>query len=123
MVQLQIIRHGDALVRHPDAERPLSEGGVKSIQRLRCLIGSDLPDFVVSSPLIRARQTAEILADANRYVVWDEVLPGGEPNKVLSRIEAEGFSCICIVSHQPLVGRLIGHLTGEASFGQIGRRA
>lgn len=120
IVRLQIVRHGEAVMLHPDSERPLSDAGIRSIRRLQEQVACDLPDLVVSSPLTRARQTAEILIGSDQYVVWNEVIPAGEAKIVFDKIVAEDVTGVCIVSHQPLVSRLIKYLTNETGFIETG---
>ena len=70
MKKLYIIRHGKASQQMmPDIKRPLIEKGIKRTRKF----GKKLketgvkPDLIVSSPAIRAYQTAEILADIFDY--------------------------------------------------------
>jgi phosphohistidine phosphatase len=76
------------------------------------------PDRIFSSPLPRARQTAEIVRGAAPHAPaiepLDELLPEWEPSELLATLEerdaAEGR--VLLVSHQPLAGRLAALLTG-----------
>lgn len=68
MTQLHLLRHadaGDPLAWHgPDDQRPLSDKGQKQADRLgRFLAGLGFhPDAILTSPKVRAAQTAEIVA-------------------------------------------------------------
>ena len=73
MIALHLLRHahaGDPERWHgDDAERPLSEKGRRQSERLgRLLAGVDeAPDLFISSPKVRARETAELVAAACQY--------------------------------------------------------
>jgi phosphohistidine phosphatase len=76
------------------------------------------PDRIFSSPLLRARQTAEIVREgtsAPQVDELDELLAEGEPAEVLAALRAHGAVTghVLLVTHQPLAGRLAGLLTGE----------
>ena len=84
MIALHLLRHahaGDPERWHgDDAERPLSEKGRRQSERLgRLLAGVDeAPDLFITSPKVRARETAELVAAAlDVKVVVDKRLGGG----------------------------------------------
>ena len=68
--ELYIMRHGKAAPRGPaysdDAKRPLTPQGIKDLQEVsRGLIRLGVEvDWIVSSPLVRARETAQIVAES-----------------------------------------------------------
>jgi phosphohistidine phosphatase len=72
-MEVYMLRHGDAVPRgtpgYPNDDRPLTEGGVKKLteaaKAIPGLAGS--LDVIVSSPLIRALDTAKIAAEAAGY--------------------------------------------------------
>src|SRR5262249_49031694 len=73
-MQLYIVRHGIAIDREdpkspPDPERFLTEEGIektKEVARGVVRLGI-VPDLLISSPYVRAMQTAEIFAAAFKY--------------------------------------------------------
>ena len=76
-------------------------------------------DLVATSPLPRARQSAEIVARAcgieDRLVEWTELAQGHDPRTVLARMhtECESDSCpstVMIVGHEPGLSTLISHI-------------
>jgi phosphohistidine phosphatase len=89
-MQLYIVRHGIAIDREdpkcpPDPDRYLTEEGIEktkeAAQGVRAL--GAVPDVLLSSPYVRAMQTAEIFADALKYPQekirrTDLLLPGSE---------------------------------------------
>jgi phosphohistidine phosphatase len=102
-----------------DAERPLSDKGHRQAERVgRLLAGTDeAPDLLVTSPRLRAAQTAEVVAAAlDIRVVEDGRLAGP--------LSAEGVEEIlgsagpaerpCIVGHDPDFSELLGDLIGVA---------
>jgi phosphohistidine phosphatase len=124
---IDLVRHGEALpsAAGGDAARPLSAAGRAAIERLRERLAADgwSPDRILASPLLRARQTAELLVAAARPAPAIEISaalePDQDPAAVLDVIAPLGTDDghIVLVTHQPLVGRLAIELTGrEAGF-------
>ncbi len=68
VTELHFLRHASAADREtwdqPDEQRPLTEKGRRQAERLgRLLVAAGFtPDAVITSPLVRARETAEIVA-------------------------------------------------------------
>lgn len=122
-LKLYLLRHADAgdpeRWHGDDAERPLSPKGVRQAERLgRHLkaIGFD-PDVVISSPKVRARDTAEIVARAaGREVRIDARLAGSFDTKGLDEIlaDAERPERPLIVGHDPDFSDVAARLTGVA---------
>lgn len=121
-MELMLIRHGiagqkisGAVVN--DAQRPLSDEGREETH----LVGLALkrlglkPDLVVTSPLVRANQTAVIIADVfgitQSVRVCDALAPGGTASdlyKFLANVrQAEQ---LFLVGHEPDMGRLAATL-------------
>jgi phosphohistidine phosphatase len=121
--ELYLIRHGLAEERGEawpdDAKRPLTEDGMsrlrkqsRGLARLGVVI-----DTVLTSPLVRTRQTAEIVAAAfepKPHVVNVESLaPGGAHAAILADIEKHAKKArIAIVGHEPGIGELAARLIG-----------
>jgi phosphohistidine phosphatase len=121
--ELYLIRHGVAEARGDawpdDAKRPLTERGVARLRKsARALARMGLSiDVVLTSPLVRTRQTAEIVAaafDPRPAVVNVEALtPGGSHAGVLAELEKHlRRGHIAIVGHEPGIGELAGRLAG-----------
>ena len=121
MIALHLLRHahaGDPEKWHgDDAERPLSEKGRRQAERLgRLLRGVDeAPDLFITSPKVRARETAELVATAlDVRVVVDKRVGGGLDLSTLSDVliahaDAERP---CVVGHDPDFSELLGDLLG-----------
>jgi phosphohistidine phosphatase len=122
-MQLYILRHGHAAARADltadDADRPLTEEGkalmAHEAATLRRLAVK--PDLIITSPLTRARQTAEIIAaglDAEERVIDDARVGEGFGAKRLRRMLAEhdDAGSIMVVGHEPDLSVVIRKLTG-----------
>jgi phosphohistidine phosphatase len=121
-MELYFLRHATALSKNEagvstDAERPLSAEGKKEMKEaakgMRKLVVS--PDLVLSSPYLRARQTAEIAAEVlgfDKKIEFTEILTPDADfknfNKLLDRFE--GDENILFVGHQPALGGFISAL-------------
>ena len=124
MFELYLIRHGVAAERGlawpDDAKRPLTEEGIgrmkkaaKGLKRLDVRL-----DVVVSSPLVRARQTAEVVAgvfDEMPPLVFTAALaPGGRYSDLLADLQTQvRRTRIALVGHEPDLGRLAARLAGS----------
>lgn len=76
-------------------------------------------DAMVSSPLVRAMQTAELLADAVDYLGVIEshtaFTPGSHPSVACKEILARGSS-VAVVGHEPCMSDLAAFLVGQPGF-------
>lgn len=75
-MQLHLIRHGDAVPRKgKGSEYPLSPTGVRQAGLLANRLAKIPPDHLYSSPILRAKQTAEVVAGkTGREIIWEERL-------------------------------------------------
>jgi phosphohistidine phosphatase len=121
--ELYLIRHGVAEERGDawpdDTKRPLTEDGMsrlrkqaRGLTRLGVVV-----DVVLTSPLVRTRQTAEIVAgafDPRPHIVNVESLaPGGAQTAILADLEKHAKKArIAIVGHEPGIGELAARLIG-----------
>jgi len=123
MRTLLLLRHAksahadDAL---PDHDRPLSERGRRSAERMGHLL-TDLglvPDTILSSTSQRTQETAELVAEAGdvlRAVEYDERLYLATDEsiiRILSRVPARA-QCVMIVGHNPGLESLVRSFTGR----------
>ena len=119
-MELYIFRHGiaaDAAAGQSDADRALTDAGRKKtaevVQTAR-RAGVD-PSLIVSSPYLRAMQTARIAADEFRYrgeVLRTETLvPHGTPEDVWSELrDYRDERAVLLAGHEPLLSRLVAWL-------------
>jgi phosphohistidine phosphatase len=125
-VQLLIIRHGPAGDRaeweaagRDDRLRPLTSAGKKEVRRVSkglAELASDL-DILASSPLVRAMQTAEIVAE--RYgctpVTLEALAPESDPDKVVRWLgEQRSAEVVGLVGHEPDLGALASLLLAKS---------
>lgn len=129
MMQIVLVRHGVAEDREtfqgPDAERSLTGKGERRTREAAAGLRSLLPELAVvgTSPYVRARQTAKIIAavyaESGRrpeLETVDAMQPGGEPAAVsdwLGRLG--GAEHVALVGHEPDLSGLMAWLTtGES---------
>src|SRR5262245_52934118 len=122
--ELYLIRHAVAEDRGDDwpddAKRPLSEDGASRMRKAaRGLerIGVTL-DVIVTSPLVRTRQTAEIVAGALNpkppIVAAESHAPGGAYQAIVADLEKQSKRArIALVGHEPGIGELAARLIGS----------
>jgi phosphohistidine phosphatase len=121
--ELYLVRHAIADERGPqwpnDAKRPLTEQGIarftEAVEGLR-RIDVEI-DEIFTSPLVRAKQTAEILAAGLKHKPHVRVLralePGHGPAAVIARLAEEAKKGrVALVGHEPDLGDLASHLLG-----------
>jgi phosphohistidine phosphatase len=120
-MQLLIVRHGIAVDRgapgQADEDRALTEEGQKKFREVAQGLAEILPapDVLLTSPLVRARETAEIAAKAWGGLALEEesALAGGSPAKILGALKPHREkSLVAIFGHEPDVSELVAHLIG-----------
>ena len=124
-VKVYVVRHGEAEEQRPgrpDAERELTREGRAQFEGVAAglaALGIGL-EKLLTSPLIRARQTAEILAEAlkgPKPVEIEALAPGGSFEAVFRALR-EPSQSVALVGHEPALGALVSlATTGLASDG------
>jgi phosphohistidine phosphatase len=126
-MQLWLIRHAVAVERDefdgPDAERPLTDKGRKRFRECCDWLAdrSVTPDAVLSSPLVRAAETAAILARAfglkkTSLGFTDLLAPGLELKALLQFVREQTGECIALVGHEPDFSECLSQLVGGGAF-------
>ena len=114
-MRLFIVRHAEATQGQPDDLRPLTEAGRDAARSLGKQLAADgvQPDAVLTSPLLRARETAaEIARAVGVESEPDERLaPGATPDDVRAAAAGRG-NTVLVVGHQPDCGRAAAALGG-----------
>lgn len=121
--EIYLVRHAIAEERGDawpdDTKRPLTRDGAERMKRItRGLRAIDMRvDVILTSPLVRAVQTAEILSDgleAHPGVLRVQALaPGNSPARVAGALAAHRKSrAIAVVGHEPGLGELAAWLIG-----------
>jgi len=119
-MRLFLVRHGIA-VDHiggaitRDSERPLTEEGTTEMKLVAKALTkiNKKPDLILSSPLVRARQTAEIIAEAFNMdvVLTDSLAPAGSHSLIFKAINKhQGVNQVYLVGHEPDMGMLLNKL-------------
>ena len=132
---IYIVRHGTAVDVgedgvNGDADRHLSKlGRVKTVEVARGLqsLGC-VPDCIVSSPLVRARQTAEIMAEilAPGLVidVVDQLAPGARTLAIVAWLQKRPCRSALLVGHMPDLNELGSCLlTGQTNVEMVLKKA
>ena len=124
--EVYIMRHGIAENRGPaypdDSERPLTADGKKKMReaaRGLARLCSGL-DWIVSSPLVRARQTAEIVEEElgarTPLDFCDALAPGGEAQALLKFLGTHSDRRrVLVTGHEPDLSTLAARLVGASS--------
>ena len=116
---IYFLRHGEADWpdwKKPDDERPLTEKGKKEMHEVGAFLAnlSVKPDVVLTSPLPRASQTAEITAryiDA-KCVEEESLAPGFGRSELKKLLQNRGGKSVMLVGHEPDFSRTVCKLTG-----------
>jgi phosphohistidine phosphatase len=116
-MRLYIVRHAKAADGDPDELRPLTREGRATARSVGERLAADgvRPDAVLSSPLLRARETATEIAHAvGVEAESDERLaPGATPDDIRAAATGRGETVV-VVGHQPDFGRAAAALGGGA---------
>jgi len=129
-MELVFLRHGLAVDREEwkgeDESRPLTAEGVERtkevVRGLRAL--KVRPNVILSSPLLRARETAEIakkgLSSDAKVELVDELTPSAAPDRVIARLaDLAGKPVVLCVGHEPHLSTTISAMVSgkiAASF-------
>ncbi len=111
-----LVRHAHSDPGEPDSRRPLSARGRQEAAALAELLRthSTPPRLVLSSPLLRARQTAEQIAKATGadLGVDERLLPGATSSLLREAVEVTAGP-VAAVGHQPDCSEITVELTGS----------
>ena len=109
-----VIRHAAAELAHPsgDAARRLTPDGVKRMKKVARALSSIgvRPEIIYTSPLARARETAEIVASAlgeTDVVECEHLAPGHAPASVIDFLRHAKCRSAAVVGHEPQLGELV----------------
>ena len=120
MSKLYLVQHGEALAKEVDPDRPLSERGVRDVEKMALfLLRSGISvGRILHSGKRRAEQTAQLLAVAITPGVQPESVEGINPNDdVVSFGEKLGDlnEDTLIAGHLPFMARLVARLVTGSS--------
>ena len=119
-MQIYLLRHGvadDGKPGRPDTERALTGEGRDKLRRVlkRARTADCSPSLILTSPYLRAVQTAEIAADVLGYrkelVNTQALVPEASADDVWQEIRVHrGESAILLASHEPLMSTVAAYL-------------
>ena len=125
-MNIYILRHAIAVQRgekeYPNDDRPLTKEGIykmkEAAQGMRKIVRR--ADIILSSPLIRAHDTARITAKALKYkhqiLLRKELLPEASVAEILTYLKKfKETSRVMIVGHEPLLGNVAAALLGSTT--------
>jgi len=123
IMEIYLVRHGAAHTKEDDPERHLNKDGLdqchmsgRALKRLEIKF-----DLVISSPKVRARQTAEIIADEVGYPkdeikVTETLEPMASPKDTISYLNNfTEKNSIMLAGHLPLLGNLASELLSKST--------
>jgi phosphohistidine phosphatase SixA len=113
-MRLFVVRHAAAAPGDPDELRPLTDAGRAAARALGARLAAETIDVIVSSPLLRARETAEAIARAAEAPVEvdERLAPGATADDVREAVAGRGATVVT-VGHQPDCGEIVLALTGR----------
>ena len=120
-MRLYIVRHGIAFPHgspgFEENDRPLTDEGIEKMKRaakgLRAL--EVVPDLILSSPLPRARQTAEIviaqMSGKAKLELTENLSPAGNRRDLYAELRgSKELGSVMLVGHQPSLGEIAGEI-------------
>ncbi len=132
-MKLYVMRHGaaeDQSDSGADGDRALTAAGRERVRAVgeALVTAGEQPAHIVTSPLVRAVQTAEIVALATRLGERDgtvevrrAVAPGGDAVRLVHQLASEGRKRVMLVGHEPDLSALVASLVGR--FGRSFEKA
>jgi phosphohistidine phosphatase len=124
-MRLYFLRHGiaeDRSIHRPDAARALTPEGIAKTEKLAQRLGDyDVkPQIIYSSPLVRARQTAEIVAKAGGFMMEiSELVAAGrfDAHAVQDLVDEHGHDAeIMFVGHEPDFSETVSYIIGGGNI-------
>ena len=124
-VELYLMRHGKAQNASTnissDSKRKLTESGKKEVFNVvKCMerMGIDI-DYIASSPLDRAKQTANIVIKNPKYqsplFIWNELKPETNVADTISKISSIKSNSVLLIGHAPHLINLISEIISPNS--------
>jgi phosphohistidine phosphatase len=125
-MRVYLFRHGaaeDAPPGKPDSLRALTPHGrerTAAVAKMARDAGAS-PSLIISSPYLRAVQTAEVAAKEMEWkgdiLQWPSLVPHGAPEEVWSDLRAfRDESAVLLAGHEPLMARLAAYLLNSPAL-------
>lgn len=125
-MDLFVLRHAiaeDAAPGQADSERRLTDPGREKLRRVlkRARMAGLGPDLIVSSPYVRARQTADIAIEELEYssdlLTTTNLVPHGNLFELWNEIRAVAGQQVLLVGHNPQLSELVSWMIGAPGHG------
>lgn len=123
---LYFLRHAEAEEdANDDASRRLTRKGVDQAERVAryCTKFELSPELILSSPVVRARQTGEVVAkrlEVGRFELADWLACGMAPETCFRRLsELEGIGSVMLVGHEPDFSEVLAAFLGSGDGGVL----
>ncbi|MBI5464701.1 MAG: phosphohistidine phosphatase SixA [Ignavibacteriales bacterium] len=121
---IYLLRHGEAVSSHHphDSERSLSELGKRQAKAVGafCARQQIQLDAIFSSPLVRAKETAEplrVLFPDARYSATELLVPGARITSLLEHVNGSRSDSVMLIGHEPMMSELVSVLvSGDREF-------
>ena len=115
-MRLFLVRHAEAAPGEPDDLRPLTPAGRAAARALGERLAPEHPTAVVSSPLLRARETAEQIARAADLTpeADERLAPGASADDLRAAVADRGETVVA-VGHQPDCSAIFFALNGQTA--------
>jgi phosphohistidine phosphatase SixA len=113
-VRLFLVRHAEAAPGDPDELRRLTDAGRATARALGRRLAAEQPEAVLSSPLLRARETADAIARAAGLTTEADARlgPGADADALRAVVAGRGEPVV-VVGHQPDCSEIVLALTGR----------
>lgn len=122
-MEIYFLRHGEAKEKKEgmkDKDRALTSFGAATIANVGRSLKKDVDnlDSILTSPLLRAAQTADIMGNVfgikDKIVRSESLIVGAAPSALLDEIKRQkGIKRLLIIGHQPHLGMCVSSLTGR----------
>lgn len=123
---IYLLRHGDAPFDSSCGERSLSDQGETETRHIveQHLGALSKLDLIICSPVLRARQTLQVLTEALNYsgqLLFEDALRSESSISSLEQcidalLTSKSVDQILLLGHQPLIGQLLEYLTDETGL-------
>ena len=126
-MNLYILRHAIAVPRgtprFKDENRPLTKDGARKMKAVaEGMRGLKLKfDRIVTSPWLRARQTADIVAKTfhQEVEIWKSLIPSEDPRQLIAALRKSNDEDLLLVGHEPHLSQFISVLISGGPGTQI----
>lgn len=120
---IYLLRHGDAPYDESRGERALSRRGESDTRTVLSRRKGELDklELILCSPVLRARQTLQVLTDSFVYqgeLLFEDALRSESSIGAVEHcVDQLDVSSLLLLSHQPLIGKMLEYLTDQPGLG------